>query len=57
MHTADTYDPAMALIRIHVGLTPAQLRRLDRLAAKLALDRTSALRYCIARVAESEKVK
>ena len=46
----------MALQRIHLSLEPAQLRRLDRLAARLGLDRSNALRYCIARIAEQEGI-
>jgi hypothetical protein len=44
----------MVLKRIHLGLTAAQLRKLDKLAAKLGLDRTNAIRYCIARVSDLE---
>lgn len=47
----------MVLRRIHVGLTAIQLRKLDKLAAKLNLDRTNTLRYCLARTAEAENVK
>lgn len=47
----------MILTRIHLGLTAAQLRRLDKLAEKLQLDRTNTLRYCIAKTAELEQVK
>jgi hypothetical protein len=47
----------MALIRINLGLTPAQLRRLDKLAEKYQLDRTNTLRLCIAKTAELEKIK
>lgn len=46
----------MALKRIHLTLSPAQLRRLDRLAEKLGLDRSNALRYCIARAADAENI-
>jgi antitoxin component of RelBE/YafQ-DinJ toxin-antitoxin module len=46
----------MALERIHLSLEPAHLRRLDRLAAKLGLDRSNALRYCIARAADAEGI-
>lgn len=45
----------MALIRIHVGFTPAQLKALDKFAVELALDRSNAIRYCIARTIEAEK--
>lgn len=47
----------MALKRIHLTLAPASLRRLDKLAAKLGLDRSNALRYCIARTADAEGVE
>lgn len=47
----------MVLKRINLGLTAAQLRRLDKLAAKLGLDRTNTLRYCIAKAAELEEIK
>lgn len=43
--------------RIHVGLTAAQVRLLDKLAAKLGLNRTNTLRYCIAKIADLEKIK
>jgi hypothetical protein len=46
----------MALKRIHLSLEPAHLRRLDKLAAKLGLDRSNALRYCIARTADAENI-
>lgn len=46
----------MTLARIHLSLTPAQLRRLDKLAEKLGLDRSNALRYCIARTSEAEGI-
>ncbi|HKE23428.1 MAG TPA: hypothetical protein VKB88_13770 [Bryobacteraceae bacterium] len=42
---------------LNIGLTAAQLRLLDKLAKKLHLDRTNALRYCIVRTAELEKLK
>lgn len=47
----------MALTRLNLGLTPSQLRRLDKIARKLDMDRTNALRYCIAKTAEVENVK
>jgi antitoxin component of RelBE/YafQ-DinJ toxin-antitoxin module len=46
----------MALKRIHLTLPPAHLRRLDKLAEKLGLDRSNALRYCIARTADLEGI-
>lgn len=47
----------MALIRIHIGLSEAQLKAVDRLALKLGLDRTNAIRYCIARTVETEDAR
>lgn len=47
----------MAFKHINLGLTPAQLRLIDKIAAKLNLDRSSAIRYCIARTAETEGIK
>lgn len=44
----------MALKRIQVGLSPAQLRILEKLSTKLGLDKTNTIRYCVARVAELE---
>ena len=44
----------MALKRIHVALSAAQIKNLDKLAAKIGLDRTNAVRYCIARITEVE---
>ncbi|HLH35987.1 MAG TPA: hypothetical protein VKX41_15045 [Alloacidobacterium sp.] len=46
----------MALKRVPLNLTPAQLRRLDKLAEKLGLDRTNTLRYCLSRVADMEGI-
>ena len=51
------YDAPMILKHINLGLTAAQLRKLDKIAAKLNLDRTNAIRYCISRTAESEGLK
>ncbi len=47
----------MVLKHVNLGLTAPQLRRLEKLAAKLSLDRTNTIRYCIARVAEMEGLK
>jgi hypothetical protein len=47
----------MALKRIQVGFAPAQLRVLERLSAKLGLDITNTIRYCVARIAEQEQVE
>jgi antitoxin component of RelBE/YafQ-DinJ toxin-antitoxin module len=35
-------------------LSAAQMKMLEKLAAKLGLDKTSAVRYCITRIAEQE---
>lgn len=45
----------MALTRIHIGLTPAQLKALLKFAEKRGLDRTNAIRYCIFRTLEEEE--
>lgn len=34
--------------RIHVGISQAQIKSLDKLAAELGMDRSNAIRYCIA---------
>jgi predicted transcriptional regulator len=39
-----------------IRLTPSQYRDLTRLAKKLNLDKTSVLRFALARLAESEHV-
>lgn len=44
----------MALTRIHVGLSPAQIKNLDKLANKLGLNRSNTIRYCISRMLETE---
>jgi hypothetical protein len=46
----------MALKRLHVAFTPAQLKRLDKLGEKLGLDRTNTLRYCLQRTADAEGI-
>ena len=46
----------MALKRMHVGLTVAQVKVLEKLAMKLGLDKTSTIRYCVARIAEQEGI-
>lgn len=46
----------MALTRVHIGLTAAQLKALDKFAQKLGLDRTNAIRYCISRTLEAEEI-
>jgi hypothetical protein len=51
------YDTYMILKRIHIAVTPAQLRLIDKLSQKLQLDRSSVLRLSLARLAELENVK
>jgi hypothetical protein len=46
----------MSLKKFHVGLSAAQMKVLEKLAAKLGLDKTSTVRYCIARIAEQEGI-
>lgn len=46
----------MALKRVHIGFTATQFKLLERLAAKLGLDKTNTIRYCVSRVAEQEAV-
>jgi hypothetical protein len=46
----------MPLKKIHFGLTAAQAKVLERLAAKLGLDKTNTMRYCLARTAEQEGI-
>ena len=46
----------MAMRKVHVGLSAAHTRLLDRLAAKLGLDKSSTIRYCISRIAEQENL-
>jgi hypothetical protein len=46
----------MAYKRVHISLTPAQFRILEKLQAKLGLDTTNTIRYCVARIAEQENL-
>ena len=46
----------MPMTRVHIGLSSAQLKALDKLATRLGLDRTNAIRYCIARTLEAEGI-
>jgi predicted transcriptional regulator len=46
----------MALKRVHIGFTAPQFKMLEKLAAKLGLDKTNTIRYCVARVAEQEAI-
>lgn len=45
----------MALTRVHIGLSPAQLKVVDKFAERRGLDRTNAIRYCIFRTIEAEE--
>jgi hypothetical protein len=47
----------MALTRVHVGFTPAQMKVLDRLTKKLMLDRNSVIRLALSKLDESESAK
>lgn len=47
----------MLVKNINLGLTAADVRRLDKLAKKLGLDRTNTIRYAIAKAAELENIK
>ena len=47
----------MVVKNINLALTASVLRKLEKLQAKLELDRSSTIRYCIARVAEQEGIK
>jgi hypothetical protein len=38
----------MTMKRIHLALSPAQIKSLDKLAKELGMDRLNAIRYCIA---------
>ena len=46
----------MTMKKYYVGLSPSQERVLANLAAKLGLDKSNTLRYCLARIAEQEQV-
>jgi hypothetical protein len=46
----------MALRQFHVGLSATQTRMLEKLAAKLGLDKSNTIRYCISRIAEQENL-
>jgi hypothetical protein len=46
----------MALRQFHVGLSAAQTKILEKLAAKLGLDKSNTIRYCISRIAEQENI-
>jgi len=47
----------MILKNINLGLTAEQMRKLDKLARKLDMNRSDAIRYCIMRTAELEGIK
>jgi len=44
----------MAQKRLQVGFTVPQHKLLEKLAAKLGLDKNNTIRYCVARIAEQE---
>jgi hypothetical protein len=46
----------MAIKRIHIGVSPAQLKILEKLSIKLGLDITNTIRYCVSRIAEQENI-
>lgn len=46
----------MALRKHYVGLSASQEKVLQKLAAKLGLDRSNTLRYCLSRIAEQEGI-
>ena len=46
----------MTMQRLHLGIAAAQLKNLDKLAKKLGLDRTNAIRYAMARTLEAEGI-
>ncbi|GGA79456.1 hypothetical protein GCM10011507_33380 [Edaphobacter acidisoli] len=46
--------PSGRLVRIHIALTPRQIRALDDLGKKLLLDRTNTMRLALARLVEEE---
>lgn len=48
---------AMTSARVHVALTPKQLKVLDKLCEKLLIDRSNVVRIALARLAETEGVK
>ena len=47
---------SMALRKVNVGLNAPQFKVLEKLAAKLGLDKTNTIRYCISRIAEQEAI-
>jgi hypothetical protein len=46
----------MAFKRINLALSTAQMKSLDQLADKLGLDRTNAIRFCIAHTCEMQRL-
>jgi hypothetical protein len=46
----------MAIKRIHIGVSPAQLKVLEKLSTKLGLDITNTIRYCVSRIADQETI-
>ena len=47
----------MKSTRVHLTLSQRQLIVLDKLCAKLLLDRSEIMRLAVARLAESERIK
>ena len=46
----------MALKRVQVSLSPAEIRGLDKLAEKYGLNRSSGMRYCLNKILDQEGV-
>lgn len=46
----------MPMKRVNLQLSSAMSKNLERLAARLGLDTTNAIRYCIARTLEAEGI-
>jgi hypothetical protein len=46
----------MTMRKFHVGLSTAQAKVLEKLSAKLGLDKSNTIRYCISRIAEQENI-
>lgn len=47
----------MPMKRVNLQLSAAMSKNLERLAARLGLDTTNAIRYCIARTLEAEGIR
>ena len=46
----------MPMKRVNLQLSPAMSKNLEKLALRLGLDTTNAIRYCIARIVEQEGI-